>query len=169
MPFQRDPVSELFDAGARALLSRAYAKPGQWQGTRLANPSPRHLAYLSSLGIDPYGRDDKSGNGSLNARTRWGRGFVRALYYQHKWWSGAPSGGTWRDAKRTVPRGDRSLVVEVGRALPGGRQAGSVLHPGRAVRVKVVSGGRAHVRSSSDLSFTLDGRGQSDPADRDWQ
>ena len=169
VPFQRDPVSELFDAGARQLLARAYAKPGTWQATRLANPSPRHLAYLSSLGIDPHGRDDKSGSGRLNARTRWARGFVRALYYQHKWWSGSPTGGTWRAERRPEPRGDRSLVVEVGRALPGGRQAGSVLHPGRAVRVKVVSGGRAHVRSSADLSFTLDGRGQSDARARDWE
>src|SRR5262252_8845746 len=97
--------------------------------TRLANPSPRHLAYLASLGIDPYSGDDKSGDGKLNARTRWGRGFVRALYYQHKWWSDSPDGGGWRDSKRTVARSDLSLVVEVGRSLPGGQQAGSVLRP----------------------------------------
>jgi hypothetical protein len=60
-------------------------------------------------------------------------------------------------------------VVEVGRALPGGRQAGTVLRPGRAVRVKAVRGGRAHVRNSADTAFTLDGRGQSDPQVRDWQ
>src|SRR5262252_6339767 len=129
MPYRRDPVSELFDAGARRLLARAYARPGQWAGTRLANPSPQHLAYLSSLGINPLSRDDKSGAGKLNARTRWGRGFVRALYYQHRNYSDAPGGG-WRDAKRTTPRSDLSLVVEVGRALPGGRQAGTVLRPG---------------------------------------
>jgi hypothetical protein len=169
VPYKRDPVSELFDDGARALLARAYARPGQWAGTRLRNPSPRHLASLASQGINPNGPDDKSGAGGLNARTRWARGFVRALYYQHKWWSGAPDGGTWRQAKRTVPRGSPSLVVEVGRALSGGRQAGSVLQPGRAVRVKVVTGGRAHVRGSSAPSYTLDGIGQSDPQARDWQ
>ena len=169
MAFRRDPVSELFDTGARRLLARAYARPGQWAGTRLANPSPQHLAYLSSLGISPLSRDDKSGDGRLNARTRWGRGFVRALYYQHKWWSDAPSSGGWRDQRRTTPRSDLSLVVEVGRALPGGRQGGSLLRPGRAVRVKAVKGGRAHVRSSADTAFTLDGRGQSDPQARDWQ
>lgn len=137
--------------------------------TRLADPTPAHRSYLASVGIDPDGPDDKSGAGALNARTRWGRGFVRALYYQHKWWSDAPGGGGWRDTKRAAPRGDLSLVIEVGRALPGGRQEGTLLRPGRAVRVKAVRGGRAHVRNSAGLSFTLDGRGQSDPQERDWQ
>ena len=54
-------------------------------------------------------------------------------------------------------------------AQPGGRQEGTLLRPGRAVRVKAVRGGRAHVRNSAGLSFTLDGRGQSDPQERDWQ
>jgi len=40
MPFTRDPVSALFDAGARRLLSRAYARPGQWAGLP-AWPTPR--------------------------------------------------------------------------------------------------------------------------------
>jgi hypothetical protein len=161
-------VSELFDAGARRLLARAYARPGQWAGTRLANPSARHLAYLGGVGIDPSGPDDKSGAGRLNARSRWARGFVRALYFQHKWWSGDPDGGgDWRSVRRTVPRTDRSLIIEVGRALPGGAQQGTRLLPGRAVRVKVMRGGKAHVRRKEEQVYT-EGKGRSHPAGRDW-
>ncbi len=143
MAYARDPVSVLFDPGARALLARAYARPGQWAGTRLSNPSAAHLAYLAGLGI-----------------------FVRALNYQHKWWSDAPGGG-WRSSKRTVPRGDVGLIVEVGRAMPGGRQAGTLLVPGRAVRVKVMRGARQHVRRKVDQVYT-EGRGRADPQYRDW-
>jgi len=168
MAYARDPVSVLFDAPARRMLTRAYARPGQWVGARLANPSPRHLAYLAGLGINPFGPDGKSGDGRVNARTRWARGFVRALNYQHKWFSEAPGAGGWRGERRTVPRGDLSLVVEVGRAGAGGRQAGTLLLPGRAVRVKAVRGGRAHVRRSAEPSFTLEGEGRSDPERRDW-
>jgi hypothetical protein len=59
--------------------------------------------------------------------------------------------------------------VEVGRELPGGRQAGTLLRPGRAIRVKVTRGGRAHVARSSDPSYTLEGAGRSDGQDRDWE
>jgi len=136
-------------------------------GARLDNPSAAHRAQLGALGIDPDGPDDKSGTGGLNARSRWGRGFVRALYYQHRNWSGAPGGGNWRATRRVVPRRGASLVVEVGRRLPGSRQAG-VLLPGRAVRVMVTTGGREHVRRSTAPSFTLDGAGQSIAEDRGW-
>ena len=162
-------MSELWDGWAKSLLDRAYRRPGTWVATRAADPRPEHLAYLASLGINPMGPDDKSGSGSLNARTRWARGAVRSLYYQHKWWSDAPDGGGWRDAKRAAPRSDLSLVVEVGRALPGGRQTGTLLRPGRAVRVKVTGGGRAHVRRSGSAAYTLEGAGRSDGRDRDWQ
>src|SRR5215475_7592528 len=41
--FNRDPVSELFDTGARRLLARAYDAPrGQWVGTVVADPTLRH-------------------------------------------------------------------------------------------------------------------------------
>ncbi len=164
--YSRDPVSVLFDPGARALLARAYARPGQWAGTRLSNPSPAHRAYLAGLGIDPMGPDSKSGAGTLNARTRWARGFVRSLNYQHKWWSDAPGGG-WRSTRRTAPRADLGLIIEVGRAMPGGTQAGTLLVPGRAVRVKVMRGARQHVRRKVAQVYT-EGNGRADPARRDW-
>lgn len=167
MTYQRDPVSVLFDAGARRLLERAYRNHAQWVGTRLANPNERQLAYLASLGIQWNGPDGKSGEGRLNARTRWARGFVRSLEYNHRWYSGDPNTGGWRSARRTTPRGDIGLIIEIGRALPGGRQAGTLLVPGRAVRVKVMRGARAHVRRKGGLVYT-EGPGRSDPALRDW-
>ena len=144
-------MSVLFDDGARRLLARAYARPGQWAGTRLANPTLAHRGYLASLGIDPMGPDGKSGEGTLNARTRWARGFVRALNYQHK-----------RTQKAYL-----GLIIEVGRAMPGGKQAGTLLVPGRAVRIKVMRGGTAHVRRKAGLVYT-EGPGRADPAARDW-
>lgn len=149
--YRRDPVSVLFDAGAARLLARAYAAQNQWVGTRLANPSASQVAHFSALGIDVTGPDGKSGQGILNARTRWARGFVRALNYQHK-----------RSAKSYL-----GLQVEVGRALPGGQQAGTALVPGRRVQIKVTRGGRSHVQRKGGLVYT-EGRGRSDPAARDW-
>jgi hypothetical protein len=161
MTFRRDPVSVLFDDPARRLLERAYGRPETWIRTRLANPEPRHVTYLAALGINPMGPDDKSGAGRLNARTRWARGFVRALYYQHRWLSDAPGGG-WRGGGRMQPRRDLGLQVEVGRAMPGGRQAGTLLRPGREIRVRAVRG-----PVPSGMRYT-EGEGQSQPAARDW-
>jgi len=143
MGHARDPVSELFDAGARRLLARAYASPGTWVGTRLADPGPRHRAFLASRGINPDGPDPVNalpGSG-VKAYSRWARGFVRALYFQHRWFSGNPGGG-FRSTRRTVARDASALEVQVGRHLPGGPQAGTVLVPGRAIRVRVRRGGQ---------------------------
>src|SRR5215469_6661767 len=97
----RDPVSELFDDGARAFLGRAYAGPGAWHPTRLQDPEPRHVRAFASAGIDVAGPDDASvpGRPGLHARSRWARGFVRAVYHQHKWHSGRGP-GDWRAGRR---------------------------------------------------------------------
>ena len=139
MPLTRDPVSVLFDGGARRLLARAYAHPGQWAGTLLKNPEARHVAHFASLGIDVLGPDTQPGR---EARTRWARGFTRSLYYQHKWWSGTGGQG-WRGEKRRVARATGGLVVEVGVA----KRAVGVIPAGRSVRVKLVSGGKAKVKA----------------------
>jgi hypothetical protein len=171
MPYTRDPVSMFFDAGARALLERAYAARGQWHGTRLADPGPRHLAELAMLGINPHAPDHDSaeaGHG-LDCKSRWARGFVRALYYQHRWWS---SGSGWRKAKRTVPAGRGALEVEVGARV----RALGVVPAGRAVRVRVHPGGQAARKAAEKLPGSrriydaegTPGARHSDPALRDW-
>jgi len=130
----RDPVSELFDGGARVLLERAYAARGGWAGTRLADPSPQHVRYFASLGIDVTGPDNAStAGGHMNAHTRWGRAFMRSVWYQHKWYSGAPRGG-WRRSRRAVPR-RVALELEWGRRMP----ALGIIPAGRAVRVRTHS------------------------------
>ena len=129
--FERDPVSVLFDTGARRLLARAYANRGKWQGTIVANPSPLLAARLvRTYGIRWDGPDNaRTASGKkLNARTRWGRGFVRSVYHVNK----AVNGG----------RGGAS-EVEIGRARP----ALGVIPAGRAVRVRTRPGGRAALRS----------------------
>jgi hypothetical protein len=177
MAYKRDPLSELFDPAARRLLERAYASPGQWAGTRLADPSPRHLAWCAGRGINPFGPDDASvigtkggTKGGTNARTRWARGFVRALYYQHKWWSG--SGTAWRTAKRSVARETGALEVQVGRAV----QAYGVFPAGRSVRIRLLRGGQAADRAvrrlaDGDRIYADDGSPAgrwSDPELRGW-
>lgn len=134
MVLHRDPASELFDAAARQLLARAYRHPGTWQKTRLTAPGPRQRAYLAGHGIDPDAPDQPSipGRKSLNARTRWARAFVRALYYQHKWWSPRARGQGWRSSRRTVARPAAGLEVQVGRWLP----ALGAIPAGRAIQVK---------------------------------
>ena len=172
MAYKRDPVSVMFDRGARRLLSRAYARPGQWVGTRVAIPDARTARHLASLGIQWAGPDRPSAHGGrgLDARTRWVRGFVRALYYQHKNYSG---GGGWRDSKRAVPRHSGAIEIQVGRAMAAAAGAPA----GRAVRVRFhTAGGQAakdaaQRRSDSARIYTDDGAPGarwSDPALRDW-
>jgi len=173
MAYRRDPVSVLFDAGARRLLDRAYAKPGTWVGTRLADPGPRHAAYLVALGINPAGPDDASveGGQGLNAKSRWARGFVRAIYYQHKWWSSGGGPG-WRESKRSVARHAGALQIEVGRRVP----VLGVIPAGRAVRIRIRAGGQAAtkaVKKLPDQRRIYDDRGRraaraSVPELRDW-
>lgn len=171
MAYARDPVSVRFDAGARAVLDRAYARPGTWIATRVADPTPRQRLALRAAGIRWNGPDNPSAEGGrgLNARDRWTRGFVRALYYQHLWYSGR---GGWRASRRSVPRHAGGLQIQVGRRL---RPSG-VLPAGRAVRVRLAPGGEAKLRAvrgqpDSGRIYTDDqgtGARWSDPARRDW-
>lgn len=163
----------MFDTGARRLLARAYARPGQWVGTRVAIPDPRTARHLASIGIQWAGPDRPSAQAGrgLNARTRWVRGFVRALYYQHK--NMSASGGGWRDTARKVPRHAGAIEIEVGRAMA--QRAG--LPAGRAVRVRFHGRGgqvarrAAAARPDSDRIYTdggAPGARWSDPGLRDW-
>src|ERR1700684_1887652 len=115
---QRDPVSELFDAGARQLLTRAYAHPSAWTGTRVTYPSPAHVAYFAGMGIDVLGKDQWG-------RDRWDAAFIRAVYYQHRWFY---SQGRLRPQKRMVANDSRAVRYEIGRRTP----ALGVIPAGRA-------------------------------------
>lgn len=157
--YEPDPASLMLEGGARRLLARAYAQPGKEQMTRLADPNLRTRQRLSALGIDPDGPDDASvqGGRGLDARSRWMRAFIRALYREHR-----TSGG----------RHTGSLRIEVGRRVP----ATGVILAGRAVRITYDKGGRTALRAvqrKPDRSRIYDDRGEpaarwSDPALRDW-
>lgn len=140
--FTRDPVSVLLDSGARQLLERVYASPGQWVSTRLADPSPAHVAYFNARGIDVLAPD--TAGRKLNARTRWARAFVRALYYQHQWHSELGTRGGWRPQRRMTQRTQGALKIDVGRHVPGtgiipaGRVISAILYPGGAAAVRAV-------------------------------
>lgn len=162
--FERDPVSVLWDNAAVALLERARKARGGWQGTRIADPSPRQLAALLGLGIDPLKRDVPSavggrarGGAGLDCKTRWARGFARAVWYANDRGNGGPG---------------LSLEFEVGVHKP----ALGVIPAGRAVRLRVRRGGsvsRRIVRRLPDSHRIYDDEGQaaarwSDPRLRDW-
>lgn len=152
--FARDPVSVMWDRAAARLLARAAAAGGEWVATRITEPTGRQRGRLASMGIDAGGPDNSSAQGGRGgARSRWGRGFVRSMYYNHG--------------------GGQALVVEVGRMLPA---KGELIPKGRAVRVRVVSGGgpaRAAVGqlAAGERIFTpggAPGPRWSDPDLRDW-
>jgi hypothetical protein len=146
---KRDPVSELFDGQARRLLSRAYAAPGTWVQMWLPDPGIRTRSHFAALGIgDLTGPDPLPKGGGLDAKTRWARGFVRAVYFQHKWYSGG-RGGEWRKDRGTSPRNSGGLRIEVGRHVvaspqfdPAHPRAGG-LPPRRRVRLQLAAGGKA--------------------------
>lgn len=155
-------MSELFDRGARTLLERAYARPGQWVGTRLAFPSARHVAHFAGEGINVLGTDQWG-------RDRWAAGFIRAVYYQHKWFY---SQGRLRDQRRTVANDSRAVRYELGRRMP----VLGVIPAGRAVRIRIETGGQAAMRAVKRLPDSrriYDDSGApaarwADPNGRDW-
>ena len=162
--FERDPVSVLWDRAAAQLLDRARGARGGWQGTRIADPNERQRAALAALGINPDGPDRPSvaagrarGGNGLDARTRWARGFVRAVNYANDPRQGGPG---------------LALELEVGVHKP----PLGVIPAGRAVRLRVRRGGSAAqsaVRRKGDAARIFDDGGEpagrwSDPGLRDW-
>ena len=138
-----DPVSELMNTGARRLLVRAYKSPGVWVGTRLADPQPRHVAYFArEYGINVLGPDPV--HGKIDARTRWGRGFMRAIYRQHLYWSEIGAAPGWRKQKRMVPRKTGAIQVEWGNRV----RAAGVIPAGRP---SAPAGSKTDARLTADL------------------
>ena len=168
MPARRDPVSELFDAGAARLLRRAYARPGRWAGTRIAAPTMRHTRWAAAQGIELSGPDNAPGG---QARNRWMRAFIRAVYYQHKWHYREGQG---LGERRTAPNQSRALRYEVG-LVRLDRVDGRVVNRGRAVRIIVLAGGQAAQDAAEAMPASrkiyengAPGARWSDPARRDW-
>jgi len=142
---ERDPLSELLDGAARKILERAYAQRGQWVTARLADPNLKQIAYGRERGIDATGPDNPSvaGGRGLNARSRWGRAFVRAVYWNHRNWYG--TGNRLSNQYRNVYRTRGPLRVEVGRHVAAGTGRHAV--GSRAVRVQLARGGEALERA----------------------
>ena len=159
---ERDPVSELFDAGARALLDRGYAHPGAWQPTRLQDPEARHLATFG--GLDLLGPDDASvrGRPGLDARSRWARAFVRAVYHNHKWHSGTAA-GSWRGDRRAVARPAAEIELRVGRRVP----VRGIIPAGRMIYLRY-DPGRPAMFANPKRGQGQVGPDQSDLRLRDW-
>lgn len=168
--YTRDPVSVLLDRGARKLLERAYATPGRWVSTRLADPTPAHVSHFAAQGIDVTGPDPAARK--INAHTRWARGFMRSIYYQHLWHSNVGGRG-WRADRRMTERKAGALQVDIGRHMP---ELG-VIPAGRVVRVILHPGGQAALRAAqrapaADRIFSADGSAPggaaADAGRRDW-
>lgn len=156
-----DPASVLWEAAAVSVLERVYAARGGWVGVRIADPSAGQRTALLAMGIDVLGPDAPSAiggrGGGLDARDRWRRAFVRALYRVN-------------DSRRGGP--GRPLQVEVGRRVP----PRGVIPAGRPVRVRLRRGGQVAIRaverkSDRDRIWVGDGGTGlrfSDPSLRDW-
>ncbi len=165
---QRDPVSVQFDAAAERLIRRASARKGQWAGTYLRNPSPEWMLWGARNRINLLGPDTQPG---AMARTRWCRGFIRSVYYQHKWFYYAGK-GLDTDDRRVSPNSSSAIQFQVGtvRIDPSG------LVIGRAVRIRFLEGGSkamAAVKKLPDERRIYDDYGRpadrwADPAMRDW-
>lgn len=173
--YDRDPVSVLLDGGARRLLERAYANPGSWVSTRLADPTPAHVSHFAAeYGINVLGPDNapRRGGRGLNAHTRWCRGFVRAIYYQHLWYSQIGGRG-WRGAKRTTERKAGALKLDIGRhmpelgVIPAGRVVRAILYPGGKSAARAVDreADRARIFTGAGVP---DGGAAADATRRDW-
>lgn len=180
------------------MLARAYAAPrGQWVMTRLADPTERHQRWARAHGWNLDGPDNAptlSGK-HINAHTRWGRAFMRALWYQHRWYGPQPGtkgfasrqraeeraarteenqAGMIRSAKRMRPS-STPLQIEWGRRLPGST-TGRMLPAGRAVRIRIAYGGQTALRvvqsKRADDRIYLNNGDQggrfSVAAERDW-
>lgn len=147
--YRRDPVSELFDTGAAALLRRAYQRPGAWAGTRVRPPGVEHIAYALRQGINLFRPDPGAGD-------RWTRGFIRACYYVNTWhtWAGQPGG------RRRMYKNPQAIRYEVGS-----------WNRGWAVRIMVVPGaGDGYAAAARRGGSYVDQPGlRSDPDGRDWQ
>ena len=156
---KRDPVSIAFDSQAARLLERAYAQRGEWVSVRLVDPSVRQRTRFVRLGINVDGPDPVPAGG-LNARTRWARGMVRSLHYQHK--HGRRSG---------------ALEIEVGRHIPASPQFNPArpqdggLPPSRQFRVRIRRGGQVALRAVQRLPDSrriYDDEGQPAGRHADW-
>jgi hypothetical protein len=158
--YERDPVSEGLTRAARSLLSRAYERPGEWVSTRLADPDAATVNRYRAMGIDVLGPDNAPVSPRrLDCHTRWARGYVRALYYQHLWFSELGGRG-WRSTRRLEQRRAGALTVRVGRHVP---ELG-VIPAGRIVSARLLPGGR---RARDYAAQQPDNR--PDPTRREWE
>lgn len=163
-----DPVSVDFEVTAKRLLGRAFQQPGQWVVVGLIDPDKKQRGYWKSRGIDLDGADPVP-PGGLNARTRWARALVRAIYRVNK----------------HEGNGDRSITVEVGRHIPASPQwdaanprAGG-FPPRRQFRIMYQpdkAKARRHMRRQPDTARAVDDQGRptshwsdpNNPKQRDW-
>ena len=171
MTLTRDPLSELFDPGARRLLDRAYAQPLEWHYTRLADPTPAELLRWGAY--DPLGPDPVPGERYV---TRWGRAFARAIYHQHRWHSASSQGGPWRRERRATIRKSGALLVEAGHYKPRGQFGAITLSRGLAFRIQLARSGAEMAAAVAALPasqrWATGGQGHgaatSQLEDRDW-
>lgn len=152
------------DGIARQLLDRVYGARGGWASTRLADPAPVQVAMWLLDGINVLGPDPVQ-RGGLNARSRWARAYVRALWYQHKWFSDDPDGGGWRVMPRATFR-HPGIQVELGPH----RAALGVIPAGRPVRVRLASAAAARKSGKPEdaWSWAASDHRRADVNRRDW-
>jgi hypothetical protein len=126
VPYQRDPLSQVFDPVTRRALARCYAAPGRWVPARLPRAGARLFVAWYARGVDLHAADPWD-----DGLDRYVRGFIRSAYWQHRWhggyeglqperrpvpWDGLvlvydadKQAGQWRVRLMAAPKGDKRL------------------------------------------------------------
>jgi hypothetical protein len=102
-----------FDPLARRALNRCYKSPGRWQPVALPPLTARVFVAWYARNVDLRQRDPWDEN--LN---RYTRAFVRACYFNHRWYGDLDG---LRTARRTAAWDGLKLVFDGGATLQGGR------------------------------------------------
>lgn len=156
----RDPLSEWFDAAARKLIRRAYARRGEWVGVYLAPPSPLERAYAARMGIYNLYERDRWGE------QRWVRAYKRAVYWNltKHGYSDAFRPGEFRAS----PWPGVSLEWETGKRIARANWAGRRW----AIRVRLHESGaaaRAAVERLPPAERWVESEQRSAIDDREWE
>lgn len=166
MPYVRDPVSLLFSPprsmAAPRLLERAYASPGEWVTTPVAGPTLEHRTWALAGGIN---LDEEQSIGDNEPLNRWLRGYIRAVYWVHKWHYYESIGGLNLNRKRMAPGDSRGVRYRVGERI----QRMGALTFATPVSIVVVAGGSAGYNRARRARRYIDNEAvRSVPELRDW-
>lgn len=96
MPYERDPLSVRYDDAAGRLLGRAYAAPGTWQYSAIAEPAGGRYSATDAGGLKAFER-----------------AFQRSLYYVHNGGANGRRNRVWSLQREWGPVTEHGRLVGV--------------------------------------------------------